>query len=199
MKKLIVLFFVAIMSLSTSAAFAAENTKGNMNVDQLKQEKTEIDKLEKDIAKIESVSPDELESFYEENKEWIADVNDRLDAHMASVPEDEKEAELLNLRDGDNQFSTMAVSSKYFNDHYFHKRNGMWTYSMWPKTSTRLLRSYASAGWTELTNYYSNIDTNSLEDQYWCHFEAFIESDWDIEQGRPDVGLIKTIAALCNP
>jgi hypothetical protein len=197
LKKLIALFLVAIMSFTTTSAFAAEDTKVNK----------EFDKLQKDIEKIERVNPDNVEKFYKENKKWINDVNDRLDEYIADVPESEKEAELLKLRDGDNQFnsqldnqfSTFAVSSDYFNDHIFHLRGGMWTYSMEPKMSTRLLRPYASAGWNELTNYYSNIDTNSLEDQYWCHFEAFIEADWDIEQGRPDVGLLKTIAAFCNP
>ncbi|QNK89838.1 DUF2599 domain-containing protein [Sporosarcina sp. resist] len=70
---------------------------------------------------------------------------------------------------------------------------------MTPKASTRILRPLAIAGWNDLKNSYANINTSSFKDQYWCHFEAIIEADWDIEQGRPDVGLIKTIAAFCNP
>lgn len=33
----------------------------------------------------------------------------------------------------------------------------------------------------------------------WCHFEAFIEAGWDIEEGCPDVGFIGVVFAKCNP
>ncbi|MFV0331340.1 MAG: DUF2599 domain-containing protein [Dysgonomonas sp.] len=32
-----------------------------------------------------------------------------------------------------------------------------------------------------------------------CHFDAFIEADWDIEKGRPNVSYLDTLLALCNP
>ena len=70
-----------------------------------------------------------------------------------------------------------------------------------PTLSTRLLRPVANNGWSALKNTYRGIryDNGSLGDQYYCHFEAFIASNWDIEEGRPNVGLINTILEACNP
>ncbi|QNK89837.1 hypothetical protein H7992_09400 [Sporosarcina sp. resist] len=79
----------------------------------------EVDQLKKDISKIDNVSSEELEDFQKENKEWIADVNNRLDEYIADVPEGEKEAELLKLLDVENQFGTMSAVSAHFHDHNF--------------------------------------------------------------------------------
>lgn len=70
-----------------------------------------------------------------------------------------------------------------------------------PKLSTRLLRPVCSNGWDALAAAYYGIrnDNGSLSDQYWCHFDAFIEAGWDIEEGCPNVGYIQTVLALCNP
>lgn len=190
MKTLFTLLLVAVMTITTSVSvFAEENTS--------KDAKSEVGQLKADIAKIESVDYDDLKEFYNKNNEWIEDVNTNLEEYMTDIPQAERDNELKKLR-GDNLY-TLASVSDYFNSHTFHLRNGYWTYSMEPKMSTRLLRPYANAGWDELVDYYYSINTDSLQDQYMCHFDAFIESDWDIEQGRPNVSYAATLLALCNP
>lgn len=32
-----------------------------------------------------------------------------------------------------------------------------------------------------------------------CATDLFVESDWDIERGRPNVSYATTLAKLCNP
>ncbi|UOQ46663.1 DUF2599 domain-containing protein [Gracilibacillus caseinilyticus] len=72
---------------------------------------------------------------------------------------------------------------------------------MQPKLSTRLLKNYANTGWQALTKIYDYIGNGSsgLYDQYMCHFDLFIESDWDIEFGQRDISYPGTIAAGCIP
>lgn len=160
---------------------------------------TTYEQLKDDIQKIESVDTDNIEEFYNENEPWIEDVNNRLEEYLGNIPEEERDYVLIGLRN--NGPFTIFSPFTYFNTLQYHFRGGYWTYSMTPKTSTRLLKSYADAGWRELQNFYSLIrsDNGSLEDQYYCHYYARIEADWDIELGRPNVGLAKTILALCNP
>lgn len=91
--------------------------------------------------------------------------------------------------------------SDYFKSYQYHYRGGYWTYSMEPKLSTRTLRPVCSNAWSKLKQTYPNIRNNesSLSDQYWCHFEAFIEAGWDIEEGCPDVGFSRVVLVRCNP
>lgn len=157
------------------------------------------EQLKDDIQRVESIDRNNIEKFYNENEDWIEDVNNRLEGYLGNIPEDERDSVLLDLRN--NGSFTLFSPNTYFNTLQYHFRGGYWTYSMTPKTSTRLLKSYADAGWRELQDFYSLIrsDNGSLEDQYYCHYYARIEADWDIELGRPNVGLTRTIAALCNP
>lgn len=71
---------------------------------------------------------------------------------------------------------------------------------MEPKMSTRMIRLIALDGWNELEDIYGELGSHGsgLFDQYFCHFDAFIESEWNIEKGRPDVSYLSTIRALCN-
>lgn len=154
--------------------------------------------LKADIAVIENVELENLKEFYEENKDWLADVNSRLNSYIANVPESQQRSVLIELRD--DMPATRGIYD-YFTSHTYHMRGGYWTYSMKPKMSTRLLSTYCRAGWRELSSiyYYIRTDTGSLSNQYWCHFDAFIESGWDIERGRPHVSYFNTLLALCNP
>lgn len=191
-KKVFSLLLVVIMAItSTSTAFAISDLSENEPL-------SERDQLQADIAVIESVGLDNLQEFYNQNKDWIEDVNNRLEAYLANIPVDQRDAVLKELRDG--EFSARAASD-YFTSYTYHYRSGWWTYSMTPKLSTRLLRPYAQAGWDELAAIYSGIrnDNGSLSNQYWCHFDLFVEADWDIEEGRPLVSYADTLLALCNP
>lgn len=41
---------------------------------------------------------------------------------------------------------------------------------------------------------------NSMRNQYVCHFYfAWFDSQWNLELHRPNVGLIRTVTARCNP
>lgn len=162
MNKFCAMLLVAIMALTTPiSAFAEENSSVNAV--------NEVEQLKKDIAKIQKVDPANVQEFYNKNKEWIADVNTRLEEYIADVPEDQRDIKLKELR-GDNLVSIPSVSD-YFNSYQYHQRGGYWTYSMTPKMSTRLLRTYANAGWDELSEiyYYIRNDSGGLHDQYMCH------------------------------
>lgn len=188
---LIVLFGLGFLFKTPIDVGAMENTDINNT--------SAYEQLKDDIQRIESVDTDNIEEFYNENESWIEDVNNRLEEYLENIPEEEWDTVLTDLRN--NGRFTLYSPYTYFNTLQYHHRSGYWTYSMTPKTSTRLLKSYADAGWRELRNFYSLIrsDNGSLEDQYYCHYYARIEYQWDIELGRPNVGLIKTIAAFCNP
>ncbi len=173
-----VLFFVG----TTQVAYANENI--------------EFEQLKNDIKIINEVEESQLQEYYIENEEWILEVNERLDEYLESISDEEKIVVMAKL-EGINPNSRSSTSR--FEWHRFEKRSGYWTYSMVPKASTRILKAYATEGYNELNNYYGSFGTSSIKDQYWCHYQARIESEWNLEQGRPDVGLTNTILALCNP
>lgn len=189
--KLFALLLAAVMAITISApAFA-------------KEKPSKVDQLKADIKKIESVKLDNLHKFKTENEKWIKDVNTRLEEYLEDIPKDKRDNVLRELRGETTGVVGVTAVSDYFTSYSYHYRNGYMTYSMTPKTSTRVLRPYCQAGWVELGKAYTAIAQSaagsSLHDQYWCHFEALIESDWDIEEGRPDVSFLKTIQKLCNP
>jgi len=57
-----------------------------------------------------------------------------------------------------------------------------------PKVSTRLLRPYMDAGWSELAGiyYYIQNDDGSLWNQYLCHWDFFGGITWDIYRASAD-------------
>lgn len=195
MKKLKMMFsavlaFVLVLTLA-SPAFALSN-EGATTL-------SEYDQLKADIAIIENVELSELQEFQQENAEWIEEVNARIEAYLETIPAEERDSTLIELR-GDNPNARSAYD--YFDSYKYHLRGEYYTYTMTPKMSTRLLRSYAEAGWDELSSiyYYIRNDTGSLYWQYMCHFDLFVESEWDIERGVPEVSSYAAmIAALCNP
>jgi hypothetical protein len=58
----------------------------------------------------------------------------------------------------------------------------------------------AAATWSALIRQEPTADTSGMHDQLICHsIGAATKPTWDLEPWRPDVGLIATIAARCNP
>lgn len=60
----------------------------------------------------------------------------------------------------------------------------------------------AEAAWPcvkGLWAYSMLTNLTGLYDQYMCHHYGYIEAEWNIEPARPDVGLVQTMAARCNP
>lgn len=185
-----ILAFVLVLSF-TSSAFALSDADTPAL--------SEYEQLKADIAIIENVELSELQEFQLENAVWIEEVNTRIEAYLATVPAEEWDTTLIKLR-GDNPNARSAYD--YFDSYKYHLRGEYYTYTMTPKMSTRLLRSYAEAGWNELSGiyYYIRNDTGSLYWQYMCHFDLFVESEWDIERGVPEVSSYAAmLAALCNP
>ncbi len=173
--------------------------------------------LRKELEYLNELNVTDAKAFYRENKAYIDGLNSRIDTYAVKSGMSEDAA--VNALVGQSELSlrekllgtvgTTALwgkpstdsMSKYFSSYTYHYRGGYWTYSMTPKLTTRLLRSVCTSGWNQLVKTYPDIakEEQSLSDQYWCHFTAFIESEWDIEEGRPAVGLTNTIRALCNP
>ena len=185
---------VMVMIITTTASVSAAETFTTNAL-------SEVEQLKADIAEIESlVDRDNFQKFYRQNKEWIEDVNARLEKYMADIPKDQREIALKELR-GENPYRTNAVSDDFYS-HEFHLRGGYWTYSLHPKMSVRLWRPSCQAGWDALSTIYSSIAQSSpgssLHDQYWCHFDLVFAGIWDIERGREDVSYSMTLRSLCN-
>ncbi|HEY0188722.1 MAG TPA: DUF2599 domain-containing protein [Cellulomonas sp.] len=54
--------------------------------------------------------------------------------------------------------------------------------------------------WAQLIALEPDADTQAMHDQLTCHTIGAPDKDsWNLEPWRPDVGLLATIAALCNP
>jgi hypothetical protein len=197
MKKMVALLFVVVMVMSFAtprSVFAVEFSDGNTL--------SEFEQLKADITKIESlVNHDNFQEFYKQNKEWIRDINIRLEKYMANIPKDQRAIVMNELR-GEDPYSITGVSDYFYYTEY-HLRGGFWTYSLDPKLPVRLWGPSAQAGWEALAGIYYYIAMSppgsSLHDQYWCHFDLVFADIWDIERGRPDVSYFDTLAALCNP
>lgn len=168
-------------------------------------EMNEFEYLKAAIQKIDSVSEDEVSQFVQENREWIDEVDARLDSYLDEFSESDQQIEVANLVGDD--VSTLAAGNldEYFTYVEYHKRGGYGTYSMDPKLSVRLLGSVMQAAWQELGNNYSGIrnDNGSLWNQYRCHwdYDAFgiVAGIWDLEVGRPVIPYEDMFAARCNP
>ncbi len=206
MKKIIKIISSILMVLSLSSpVYGITKLTNNTSLYYMREQ------LLQDIALIESVDISDLKEFQNDNKKWIEDVNSRLENYISLVSDSKYMrttilknliSESINkyLLEDDNYMSSRSVSD-YFNYNIYHFRNGYWTYSLQPKSSTRLLRYVAIEGWEELKGiYYAiSIDGGSLYNQYMCHFDLVVEEDWDIERGRPHVLYFLTVLALCNP
>ncbi|PJI93810.1 DUF2599 domain-containing protein [Luteimicrobium subarcticum] len=58
----------------------------------------------------------------------------------------------------------------------------------------------AAATWTAVTTAHPDADTPGMHDQLLCHaIGAPDKATWNLEPWRPDVGLVETVAARCNP
>lgn len=60
------------------------------------------------------------------------------------------------------------------------------------------------AGWDELYAKYKkkglNTNLGGMKDQYVCHMQfAFFKSTWNLDEWRPNVSYLATVAAACNP
>jgi hypothetical protein len=56
------------------------------------------------------------------------------------------------------------------------------------------------AVWSALVAAEPEADAQNVRDQLTCHLiGAPDKATWNLEPWRPDVGLLETIAALCNP
>ncbi|MFE5341272.1 DUF2599 domain-containing protein [Isoptericola sp. NPDC056578] len=54
--------------------------------------------------------------------------------------------------------------------------------------------------WAELVTADPDVDTATMHDQLECHAIGAPDKDsWNLEPWRPDVGLVATMAARCNP
>jgi hypothetical protein len=84
-----------------------------------------------------------------------------------------------------------------------------WTLVVTPTDWTR--KNFANpaagdAGWAELYSKYKDKDRgihkniNGMKDQFRCHVGfARDKATWDLDEWRPDVGYVRTVAEKCNP
>jgi hypothetical protein len=89
-----------------------------------------------------------------------------------------------------------------------HHQQG-WTLRVTPTTWARANfgnPTAGDAGWAELYSKYKDkgrgihTNINGMKDQFRCHVGfAFNKPTWDLDEWRPDVGYVKTVAARCNP
>ena len=190
-KRTLSLVLVGALSLMMSvSAFAAD-----ASVDTAP---SEYEQLKADVQLVQSVELSNVQEFAAENKDWLENLDARIEEYLSGYPESKHDSILTDLRGDGNARSAYD----YFDSYTYGLRNGYYTYSMVPKMTTRLLRSYAEAGWEELSNiyYYIENDTGSLYWQYMCHFDLFVEADWDIERGVPEVSsYAEMLTRLCNP
>jgi len=162
-----------------------------------------------DIALFNSVGIYDEERFAIENQIWIRELNARLDSFLQSVPS-EHHYHLMVFLTGGHPLSRNDQMSNFFTKYLRHNRGGFVTYTLRPTFSTRVLHHMSEKGWGAfngqfgLTKMYNSNTIASLHDQYWCHvqldFEThFFGGTWDLEVGRPNVGLWQTMLARCNP
>jgi hypothetical protein len=67
----------------------------------------------------------------------------------------------------------------------------------WARTGGRAAEE---AVWSQLVALVPEAGTQAMHDQLTCHtIGAPDKASWNLEPWRPDVGLLQTLAALCNP
>lgn len=188
--KLFSLLLVGIMCFATSTStFASEKTT-----------LSEVAGLKKDMAIIQEIENNDVQKFYNDKKDWVENVNNRLEAYLEGMTTEQKSVAIAELL-GSNSVSTRSSLTTYFTLASYTWRDGYHTYNIIPKENTRLLKSVAESGWDALASVYSGIanDNGSLHDQYLCHWYGYFEYEWNIEEGRPNVGFAATVLAGCNP
>ncbi|MDO4604542.1 MAG: DUF2599 domain-containing protein [Helcococcus sp.] len=208
MKRIFSVFLVAILAICSSNIVHAEEST------ELVSRGNDFASLKSEVQYIDSLEIKNVKEFYKSNENYFKDLEHRLEKYASNNHITEQQAidkikshsgTPLSLKDELLGTKMLRASSKsmsdYFKSYQYHYRGGYWTYSMAPKLSTRILRPVCSNAWSVLKQTYPKIKYNesSLSDQYWCHFEAFIESGWDIEEGCPDVGFARVVLSLCNP
>lgn len=86
-------------------------------------------------------------------------------------------------------------------------RDGGWTLFVKPTAWARANGGgylVGAAGWDELYSKYKDHgltkNLNGMRDQFICHQQiAFWKSTYNLDEWRPDVGYLATLADLCNP
>lgn len=71
--------------------------------------------------------------------------------------------------------------------------------SWWGRSASFIARGYA---WDEVKTYYSGINTPSLRDQFYCHFDnrtlTAFKGSWNLEAWRPHINYAALLVAMCN-
>lgn len=168
----------------------------------------EFEYLRGAIKTIDAVPSEERNQYLEDNREWIDEIGVRLDAYLETIPEEQQNDEVKSLLSDSFMVNSLGLEGnlgEYFDDVWFHTRDGWSTYSMEPKWSVRLWEKTMKAAWTELGNNYKGIrnDNGSLWNQYKCHWNydamGALAGSWDLEVGRPIVSEAQMIKTRCNP
>lgn len=172
------------------------------------QTTNEFEYLKDAMETIDAVPSEERNQYHQDNREWIDEIGERLDAYLETTPEEQQNDEVDLLYSDSSMFETRAIQGNlgdYFDDVWFHTRDGWDTYSMYPKWSVRLYGPTMKAAWNELGTWYSGIrnDNGSLWNQYKCHWDydvfGLLAGSWDLERGRPIVSDVEMVRTLCNP
>jgi len=163
-----------------------------------------------DFDIVNNVESENEARFTNENQAWLDEVNTILEHFLQTVPS-EHHYNLMVLLVGGNPLSRAGQMSNFFSSHSRARRNGFTTYTLRPTFSTRTFRATAANAletlrvrqWN-LRPSYTAANRASLQNQFWCHFDFdfetfFFGGTWDLEVERPNVGLARTILALCNP
>lgn len=201
MKRFYTLCICSILCLSFPVSSFAETNKNNLELSIKGEnvENTQFSQLKKDLEKINNIPEEELSKFINDNSEWLEDVNNRLANYMNNIPLEQQETKLKELN-GLNPNVKYDTRYYFFDSYSYTFRNGYQTYNLVPKASVRTLKYMADNAWNSLSEHYINIknDDGGLYNQYICHYYAIIEYEWNIEKGRPNVGLPQTIKEFCN-
>lgn len=192
---------------------------GNFTPASAATETNEFEYLKDAIATIDAVPSEERTQYEEDNREWIDEIGERLEAYLETFPEEEQNDVVKRLLSDNTMVKNASLSDnsmvqiaslsgnldEYFNDVWYHKRGDYWTYSMEPKWSVRLWGPTMEAAWDELGRNYYGIrnDNGSLWNQYKCHWDydvfGAVAGSWDLEVGRPIVSGTKMFTSRCNP
>lgn len=196
-----------LMFMGNFAPASAATTIKNESTNELTNELTnEFEYLRDAIKTIDTVPTEERSQYLEDNREWIDEIEVRLENYLETIPEEQQNDVVKSLYS--DEIMALSLSGnlgEYFDDVWYHLRDGWWTYSMEPKWSVRLWESTMKAAWTELGKNYNGIknDNGSLWNQYKCHWNydagGLLAGSWDLEVGLPIVSEIEMIKARCNP
>lgn len=137
-----------------SAATPTTNESTNELTNELTNKLTnEFEYLRDAIETIDAVPSEERSQYLEDNREWIDEIGVRLEDYLETIPEEQQNDIVKSLLSDNFLINTLSLSGnlgEYFDDVWFHKRDGWDTYSMEPKWSVRLWKSTMEAAWAEL-------------------------------------------------